>query len=217
MTDNTTIDSALATGEPLAETVDAATAAAGATMFGLPDEQGIDDAVRAEREFLTSLIWSPDTESAVHALVGDRAHRDRAAGQPVDRIPMAHPLFVHASHAALFELVVALVDEGAPVSPAVLQTRVTAVDRDKLSRLLIEVASPSGFGPLPGGRDVPYLARGVVDTYYRRGYIALIASMNQAVDHADVDSLAGHWATLTDHQQAADRRRLAVTDALAAL
>jgi len=178
----------------------------------------IDIQIRSELEFLTSLVWAPDTAAGVHALVGDHQHRATTAGQPHDRIPLTHlhTLFLHPVHARLFATLVELVDEGTPVSPAILGTRAGLADRT-LRPTLLAIAAPTGHGPLPGGTDVPHLARGIVDAYYRRGYTALISRMTHALAEADTDALAGHWATLTEHQQTAERRRLAVTDALAAL
>lgn len=185
---------------------------------GTPDNlDDVDAQIRGELEFLTSLIWAPDTAAAIHAIVGDHQHR-ATNRHPVDRIPLdhLHALFLHPPHAAVFAAVVELVDEGTPVSPAILGARAGMSDR-QLRPTLLAIAAPTGHGPLPGGADVPYLARGIIDAYYRRGYAGLIARMNHALEEADTDDLAAHWAALTDHQQAAERRRLAITDQLAAL
>lgn len=187
------------------------------TLAGLPtDLDDIDAQIHAELDFLTSLIWSPATAAAIHALVGDHQHRDSTGGYPADRIPMNHPLFLSPIHGRIFRTVVELVDEGAPVTPQILMTRIGTTDR-AARQTLITIAAPTGHGPLPGGSDVPYLSRGIVDAYYRRGYTALLARMQIALEDADTDDLAGHWTTLTNHQQAAERRRFAVTDALAKL
>lgn len=171
--------------------------------------------VRFELEFLTSLIWSPATPAAIEALVGNHAHRADNPN-PVDRIPLHHSLFLHRPHARIFSAVIELVDEGSPVTPTIVEARIGTHHRS-LRPILLEVAAPTGYGPLPGGTDVPHLARLLVDAWHRRGYSALIARMQLALEHEDTDSLAAHWRTLTDHQEAAERRRLAVTDALARL
>ncbi|MGB6245182.1 hypothetical protein [Gordonia sp. (in: high G+C Gram-positive bacteria)] len=204
---NTTLE------QPLLETVHEGAG----PLVGIPtDLADVDAQIHAELDFLTSLIWSPTTEAAVHAIVGDHRLRADTHGNPVDRIPLTHPLFLSPSHAAIFRAVTELVDEGTPVTPQILSARLGAADR-ALRPVLLEVAAPSGHGPLPGGADVPHLARALIDAYYRRGYIALVARMQHAIDEADTDDLAAHWATLTEHQQAAERRRFAVTDALAKL
>ena len=186
------------------------------TLAGIPtDLDDVDAQIHAERDFLTSLVWSPATAAAIHALVGDHQLRADTNSNPADRIPLAHPLFLSPAHAAIFQAVTELVDEGVPVTPQILAARLSS--ERTLRSILLDIAAPSGHGPLPGGADVPYLARGLVDAYYRRGYIALLARMNHAVAEADTDDLAAHWAALTDHQHAAERRRFAVTDALAKL
>ncbi|MFC3244896.1 hypothetical protein ACFOJ6_24700 [Gordonia humi] len=140
------------------------------------------------------------------------------ARQPSPASPLAHlhSFFLYAPHTTVFTTVIELVDEGSPVTPAILAARIGMTDR-RLRPTLLAIAAPTGHGPLPGGADVPYLARAIVDAYYRRGYTALLSTMQHALAEADTDDLAGHWRTLTNHQQDAERRRLAIADALARL
>lgn len=185
-------------------------------IAGIPaDLADVTAQILTELDFLTSLIWSPHTAAAVHALIVDHRHRATTHAAPLDRIPLSHPLFLSPTHAAIFRAVTELVDEGTPVTPQILSARL-AGERN-LRPALLDIAAPAGHGPLPGGADVPHLGRALIDAYYRRGYLALISRMNLALDDANTDDLAAHWAALTDHQQAAERRRFAVTDALAKL
>lgn len=174
-----------------------------------PDLDPVDDTIRLELEFLTSLIWAPDavTAAAVTALVGTAAERSACA----DVLPLETALFLRPAHALVFAAVVARVDDALPVTPTLLAEGLSDPKARSSARdVLLEIGAPSGQGPLPGGADVPYLASAVVDHWYRRGYLALVSTMALACEESPTGELADRWASLTVHQQRAHRRRLEV-------
>ncbi|MFZ2510995.1 MAG: hypothetical protein WAW85_07900 [Gordonia sp. (in: high G+C Gram-positive bacteria)] len=181
-------------------------------VFGIPeDEYEFATQIRFELEALTSLLWSPDPTPVIHALVGD--YSTRAGGDPTDRIPLAHPLFIHPGHAQIFAIVVDLIDQGAPVSPTIVAAQLPP-QHHRLHPILVEIASPRGRGPLPGGVDLPHLARALADSYYRRGYVGLLARMTHIAEAEPTDELSGHWDSLSAAKDLAERRWHGVRDAL---
>ena len=79
---------------------------------------------------------------------------------------------------------------------------------------MLEIASPRHGRPVADSADLPYLAAALIDAWYRRGYTALLARMQQVTEERPTVELAGHWTALTTHQQAAETRWLAIRDAL---
>jgi len=187
---------------------------------GLPlSSDDVDDTVRLELEFLTSLIWAPDamTTAAVHAVVGTANDRSDASDR---HLPLGTLLFLRPAHGALFATIVARVDAELPVTPTlVIEGLGDPQARAALREVMLDVAAPGsrGPGPLPGGADVPHLATALLDRWYRRGYLGLIARMSLHGEDAATDALAGHWAALTEHQQRAERRWSSVRTLLARL
>ncbi|WOC11045.1 hypothetical protein [Gordonia sp. MP11Mi] len=185
-----------------------------------PDLDPVDDTIALELEFLTSLIWAPDsvTVIAVHALVGTAIERALGPDQVAraDVLPLDTTLFIRRDHALVFAAVVARVDGALPVTPTLLAESLSDPKaRASVRNVLLEIGAPTGQGPLPGGADVPHLAIAVVDHWYRRGYIALVSKMALACEESPTDDLADRWADLTAHQQRAHRRRSEVRRRLA--
>ncbi|WP_062391645.1 hypothetical protein [Gordonia phthalatica] len=179
-----------------------------------PDD--IDDAIRLELEFLTSLIWAPDamTTATVTAIVGAPADRPRSD----DHLPVASGLFLRPIHDTLFTAITARVDDGLPVTPTLLSEGIDDPRaRTALRGVILEIAAPSGPGPLPGGADVPHLAAALIDRWYRRGYAGLLARMGLVAEESATADLAEHWAAMTAHQQRAHRRWAAIRTRLADL
>lgn len=170
--------------------------------------------IRTELDFLTALIWAPAPAKAIHAIVGDREYR---ATNGIERIPLDHRLFLAPTHVAVFIMVVELVDEDLPVSAAILGTKIADSTRRELEPTLLHIASPPGRGPLPGGTEVPHLARALVDAHLRRGYSALVAAMALALEEKPTADLASYWASLTAHQITAEHRHRSVISALSQL
>lgn len=205
-------DGFLPSDEPLGETMHADLA----DVAIVPDDPAeLDHVLRVELDLLVSLAWAPPavTTTVVEAIVGAAAERPRA-----DRLPVGSPLFVSTVHERMWAGIVDLVDAGAPVTPTLLANHLGSGRSDaKLSPVLLELASPSGRAPLPGGADTPHLAVAVVDQWYDRGYRALAARLSSLLSpHAGTarEDYAEHWARLTVHQQAAAARWKAVRDAL---
>lgn len=181
-----------------------------------PDD--IEDTIRLELEFLTALIWAPDTmtTATVAAMVGPAAGRDSAP----EHLPSSTGLFLRPIHEAVFSAIVARVDDGLPVTPTLLTEGIAEPrTRAALRDVMLEIASPGSRGPtpLPGGTDVPYLAAALLDRWYRRGFTGLVSRMGLIAEEAATADLAGHWAGLTAHQQRAERRWSAVRARLATL
>ncbi|UZF59375.1 hypothetical protein LH935_28310 (plasmid) [Gordonia polyisoprenivorans] len=191
----------------------------GIAVFG-EDLGEITETLTLEFELLTALVWAPDpvTRDVVTALVGDAVTRDRTHGRPDTAIPLSHTLFLSTGHTILFTTIVAMIDEGMPVTPTLLLARLRDTGHHRtVAALLPDLAAPRGHTPLPGGIDTPHLAAALVDAWYRRGYTALLARMTHATTTEPTDTLAGHWSTLTTHAAAAERRWLTIRDTLAGL
>ena len=171
-----------------------------------------------ELEFLTALVWAPAEESrrVVHALVGDRSVR-AVQDHPVDAIPLSSALFLSPPHEAVFGAVVDLVDADTPPTPTLLaahlRSRAASSDERRDFRgVLLDVTSPAGRVPLSA--ELPHLARSLVDSWYRRGYVALTLRMGTVIEYAPPAELSRNWADLSVHERAATRRRAAVHAAL---
>ncbi|MGC4934451.1 hypothetical protein ACLQ3C_12290 [Gordonia sp. DT30] len=191
----------------------------GIAVFG-DDLTEINDTLILEFELLAALVWAPDdlTRDVITGLVGDAATRSEANGQPDTAIPLSHTLFLSTGHAILFHTLVAMVDEGMPITPTLLLARLRDTGHQReVAAILPELAAPRGVKPIPGGSDTPHLAAAVADAWYRRGYTALLARMTHATTTEPTATLAGHWAALTDHAITAERRWLSVRDTLASL
>lgn len=188
-------------------------------VFG-DDLDEITDTLALEFELLTALVWAPDsvTRDVVTALIGDAGTRESTHGRPGTAIPLSHTLFLSTGHTILFTTIVAMIDEGMPVTPTLLLARLREAGHHRtVAALLPDLAAPRGHTPLPGGIDTPHLAAALVDAWYRRGYTALLARMTHATTTEPTDTLAGHWSALTTHAAAAERRWLTIRDTLASL
>ncbi len=197
------------------------------TLYGsLPlDDPGleVDATERLEVRFLASLIWAPTPLAAqvIAALIGTPQQRDQDgthAEPPVAHLPATAPLLWQPVCQLLFATIVELVDEGSPLCPELVDARLgSRGQRRRALNVLLNTVSPREHSALPGSRDLPYLAAALVDGWYRRGFRTLAVRAAQIADTAEVDTLAGHLADLTSHQQRAERRRLSIRDALARL
>jgi len=131
-------------------------------------------------------------------------------------LPAGSVVFLSAVHQAVFDTVVALLDEGSPATPVLVNARFA--DRGLTTRtrsVMLEIASPRHGRPVADSADLPHLAAALIDGWYRRGYRALLARMTQVTTERPTAELAGHWTALTGHQQAAETRWLAIRDTLA--
>ena len=149
------------------------------------DTAEFDNTLALELDMLTALLWAPPARArqVVDALIGSRV----------------------AVHQDVFDTVVALLDEGSPATPVLVNARFA--DRGLTTRtrsVMLEIASPRHGRPVADSADLPYLAAALVDGWYRRGYRALLARMTQVTaERPTVD------------QQTAETRWLAIRDTLA--
>ncbi|MCK8616327.1 hypothetical protein [Gordonia sp. C13] len=176
----------------------------------------LDDTLALELDMLTALVWAPPelARSVVDALIG--THTDREAGNTTTVLPAGSVVFLRDVHQEVFDTVAALLDEGSPATPVLVNARLA--DRGLTTRtraVMLEIASPRHGRPVADSADLPYLAAALVDAWYRRGYTALLARMTQITAERPTAELAGHWTALTIHQQAAETRWLAIRDTLA--
>lgn len=175
----------------------------------------------AEREFLTALLWAPApvSEAVAYAILGSPAQR-ATTDLPADLLPAPDPLFVNPIHRVIFTAIVAMIDEGQPVSPALVLARLDAAAPSRrhrqLSRsLLLELTAPAGYSHPHHGHILPHLAAALVESWYRRGYIRFIDGMRQGMAELPTSDLAGLRDDLITMSRAADTRMLAITDRLA--
>ncbi|UOG23750.1 hypothetical protein MTX80_23415 (plasmid) [Gordonia amicalis] len=186
------------------------------TLTGvIADADTLDDTLALELDMLTALVWAPPARgrAVVEALIGTRADRD--AGNATYVLPLNSVLFLHRSHQIIWETVVALHDEGVPVQPRLVVARLTDQGHATRTRsAMIEIISPRHGSPVADSADLPHLAAALIDSWYRRGYTALLARMQQVTEERPTAELAGHWVALTGHQQTAETRWLAIRDAL---
>lgn len=186
------------------------------TLTGvIADADTLDDTLALELDMLTALVWAPPARgrAVVEALIGTRADRD--AGNATHVLPVNSVLFLHRSHQTIWETVVALHDEGVPVQPRLVVARLT--DQGHATRIrsaMIEIISPRHGSAVADSADLPHLAAALIGAWYRRGYTALLARMQQVTEERPTAELAGHWAALTSHQQTAEIRWLAIRDAM---
>ena len=176
----------------------------------------LDDTLALELDMLTALVWAPPelARSVVDALIG--THTDREAGNTTTVLPAGSVVFLRDVHQEVFDTVAALLDEGSPATPVLVNARLA--DRGLTTRtraVMLEIASPRHGRPVADSADLPYLAAALVDAWYRRGYTALLARMTQITAERPTAELAGHWTALTIHQQASETRWLAIRDTLA--
>ncbi|MFW0797619.1 hypothetical protein AAFP30_27705 [Gordonia sp. CPCC 205515] len=216
-TEEHTEDKAVATSaiEPLPE-LETVTAGDDPTRYGFLDAtEDIDAALDLELAFLAALLYAPPaiSHAVITALIGTRTE----PGNNPTVLPADTTLFLGPATRRIFETAVALIDEGTPATPQLVQARLTDNGAHRQTKgALLDIVAPATPRPsVAGGADLPHLAAALVDAWYRRGYLALVTRMHQITTSRPVDELAGHWAALTTHQQTAERRRLAVRDTLA--
>ena len=202
--------------EPLPE-LETVTAANDLTLTGTigDDTAEVDNTLALELDMLTALLWAPPARArhVVEALIGSRADRDAGT---TTVLPAGSVVFLSAVHQDVFDTVVALLDEGSPATPVLVNARFA--DRGLTTRtrsVMLEIASPRHGRPVADSADLPHLAAALIDGWYRRGYRALLARMTQVTAERPTTELAGHWTALTAHQQAAETRWLAIRDTLA--
>ncbi|PKZ62644.1 hypothetical protein CYJ73_25980 [Gordonia terrae] len=202
--------------EPLPE-LETVTAGDDLTLTGtIGTETELDNTLALELDMLTALLWAPPARArqVVEALIGSRADRD--AGTTSTALPAGSVIFLGSVHQDVFDTVVALLDEGSPATPVLVNARFA--DRGLTTRtrsVMLEIASPRHGRPVADSADLPHLAAALIDGWYRRGYRALLARMNQVTAERPTAELAGHWTALTGHQQTAETRWLAIRDTLA--
>ena len=204
--------------EPLPE-LETVTAGDDLTLTGTigEDTAEIDNTLALELDMLTALLWAPPARArqVVETLIGSRTDRD-AGTTTTTMLPVGSVVFLSAVHQDVFNTVVALLDEGSPATPVLVNARFA--DRGLTTRtrsVMLELASPRHGRPVAGSADLPHLAAALIDGWYRRGYRALLARMTQVTAERPTAELAGHWTALTGHQQAAETRWLAIRDTLA--
>lgn len=202
--------------EPLPE-LETVTAGDDLTLTGTigDDTAEVDNTLALELDMLTALLWAPPVRArqVVEALIGSRADRDAGT---TTVLPVGSVVFLSAVHQEVFDTVVALLDEGSPATPVLVNARFA--DRGLTTRtrsVMLEIASPRHGRPVADSADLPHLAAALIDGWYRRGYRALLARMTQVTNERPTAELAGHWTALTAHQQAAETRWLAIRDTLA--
>ena len=179
------------------------------TVDQFPSHLGTDvsteDAITTsvEAAFLTALMWAPK----------DLAQQVRQIMTGPDRW---NP-FWSPAHAEIFDAASSVLDEGGPANPVLVQARLYETGRlPRVEQHLFAILSPTQ-GPLIGGVELPHLAAKVIDQWYRRGYAGLLARMSQIRETVSVEELAGHWESLTGHQQRAEELWLTKRDQLARL
>ena len=204
--------------EPLPE-LETVTSGDDLTLTGAvgDDTAEVDNTLALELDMLTALLWAPPARArqVVETLIGSRADRD-AGTTTTTVLPAGSVVFLSAVHQDVFDTVVALLDEGSPATPVLVNARFA--DRGLTTRtrsVMLEIASPRHGRPVADSADLPHLAAALVDGWYRRGYRALLARMTQVTAERPTAELAGHWAALTGHQQTAETRWLAIRDTLA--
>lgn len=175
----------------------------------------VDAAIDLESTFLAALLFAPAgiAHAVIHAIIGTRT----TPTPDPDVLTANTTLFLSPANRLVFDAAVALIDEGTPATPQLVHARLTDQGLHRHTKTaMLDIISPAiPRATVAGGADLPHLAAALVDAWYRRGYHALIARMQQMTATRPVDELGGHWAALTHHQQSAERRRLAVRDHLA--
>nr|WP_245551350.1 hypothetical protein [Gordonia rhizosphera] len=202
--------------EPLPE-LETVTPGQDPTLAGaIGDTATLDDTLALELDTLTALLWAPPVMArrVLDALIGTRADRD--AGRTATTLPGGSVLFLRETHQTVFDAAVALVDEGSPATPVLVNARLAEHGLAGRTRtVMLDIGSPPHGRPVADSADLPYLAAALIDAWYRRGYTALLARMTHATLQRPTAELAGHWTALTTHQHAAETRWLAIRDALA--
>lgn len=187
--------------------------------------QALDDdhahAVLAEREFLTALLWAPPaiTTAVIHAIIGTTAQR-ATPQPPADVLPDPGALFLNPTHQAVLTAITAMVDEGQPLTPALVLARLDATVTSRRHRhlhraLLLEVTAPAGYSHPHHGAVLPHLAATLVEGWYRRGYARLAEGMRHAAAALATHELGAWRDDLITMSHTADTRMLAITDRLA--
>ncbi|MDF3285011.1 hypothetical protein [Gordonia sp. N1V] len=187
--------------------------------------QALDDdhthTILAEREFLTALLWAPPaiTTAVLHAIIGTPSERTNRQ-PPVDVLPDPAALLLDPTHQTVLAAITTMVDEGQPVTPALilarLDTTVTSRRHRHLHRaLLLEVTAPAGYSHPHHGAVLPHLATTLVESWYRRGYARLAQGMRHAAAALPTHELAAWRDDLITMSHTADTRMLAITDRLA--
>lgn len=177
------------------------------------------NAVMAEAEFLSALIWAPPaiSRNVLHAILGTPDRRQTTA-DTVLLDPAA--LFLHPTHRAIFAAIAAMADEDQPITAALVLARLDAATVSRRHRqltrtVLVDLTSPATYTHPHHGIVLPALATTLIDAWYRRGYIRFIATMQQAITELPTHELAAHRDDMVAMSRAAETRMLAITDRLA--
>jgi hypothetical protein len=87
------------------------------------DTAEVDNTLALELDMLTALLWAPPARGrqVVGALIGSRADRD--AGTTSTVLPAGRVVFFNAVHQNVFDTAVALLDEGSPATPVLVNAR----------------------------------------------------------------------------------------------
>lgn len=170
------------------------------------DEEDLLAALRLEKHLLIGLMWAPQTMNS--AVIAALSGEDAISGEA---------LFLKDEHRFVWATMSDMAGSGMPVTPILVEHQIAERGRRKhLKNFMLDAAAPPDYAAaMPGGIDLPYLAAALVDAWYRRGYRAFNARMSHVIETEPTAHLAGHWASLTVHQQNAERRWLAAHDQFA--
>ena len=170
--------------------------------LGDDPEAEIDVATDLEQELLSALMWAPPAIARAVTAQLDTKH------------------FWIPQHARIFAAIAAVATNAAP-SPALVNAQLLATGGQgefstrSAQQTMLSLVAPT-HRPVAVAGQVPYLAIGVIDGWYRRGYTALLTAMDQRRQEAPIEELSGHWAQLTRYQQRAESewltRRQALTE-----
>lgn len=181
-------------------------------VVGTPaDHDQIEATINLEMEFLAALVWAPPpvVNRVLSAVVG-------TADSPAEAcIPNGAGLFIDTRNADLFTLILALHHEDVPITPALLNENAQERGHPHLRELLITLASPNRRTPTPAGVELPYLARALVDRWYRRGYWKIHLRLGDLCQGLPTDQFASHWNQFVSAQTLTLARRTAIHAALA--
>ena len=170
--------------------------------LGDDPEAEIDVATDLEQELLSALMWAPPAIARAVTAQLDTKH------------------FWIPQHARIFAAIADVATNAAP-SPALVNAQLLATGGQgefstrSAQQTMLSLVAPT-HRPVAVAGQVPYLAICVIDGWYRRGYTALLAAMDQRRQEAPIEELSGHWAQLTRYQQRAESewltRRQALTE-----
>lgn len=205
---------------PELETVDRDGHLPTSTSYTISVDDDATNAILAEREFLTALLWAPPetTRAVLAAILGSPT--PAATADTDTRITDRSALLLHPTHRILFSAIADMVNEGQPITPALVLARADADSTTRRHRqlvraLLVDLTAPSGYAHPHHGLILPRLASALVEAWYRRGYIRFIDRMRQGMTELPTHELASMRDDLVAMSRAADTRMLAITDRLA--